>query len=171
MKRSRNLFTPAIAIVAVVAAGCGALEEYPDEDTVSGDLWCATWSGRDDPRGVWKVVQGEFELLPSYLGVAGCVFGADTTGFRAIARKQYVESTLGGAIFGPIPTWWNPLGDAPTVLQSIVVSSWPFPRAGDCRLRSDVANRELTGPGVILSKHLDRGESGMRLPRMTSGDG
>ena len=41
-----------------------------------------------------------------------------TNGFMPMTLREYKARTLGGAISGPTPPWWNPLKDAPTIFLS-----------------------------------------------------
>jgi hypothetical protein len=105
-----------MAITSPFATGCGSLEEYPDPTTV----FQVTFNAPPGP-GI-SILQANGRAFADNsvcylrLQASPTAFASLTAkGFTPITRSQYHAKIQGGGIFGPHPSWWNPLKDAPAV--------------------------------------------------------
>ena len=101
-----------------LVAGCGS-----DEYGSPGDVFEATFSAPPGP-GV-SILQangqawGDNSTCYLRLKASPAAFSALTAvGFMPLTSDEYEMRTQSGSLVGPLPKWWNPLGDAPTVFLS-----------------------------------------------------
>jgi len=102
-------------LVLLLAEGCGYLEEYPDPESV----FEATFNTPPGPNISSLQAYGRGFRDNSYCYLRFKISSADfssltANGFTPISKKEYQDETK-GSITGPIPTWWNPIQDSPTV--------------------------------------------------------
>ena len=106
----------AMAVAFSLVAGCGSLEDYPDpasvfQATFNGPPWTGISILNANGRAY-----GDSSTCYLRLQASPAVFTTWTvTRFTPITGKEYQVKTQNGSIFGPLPSWWNPLKDTPTV--------------------------------------------------------
>ena len=120
MSLSRERFTVRRMMVAVtfmplLVAGCGG-DEYRTPDAV----FEATFNSTPGPSVSILEANGRAwgDNSTCYLRfkASPAAFSALTAvGFTPITGMEYRERIQSGRIVGPLPQWWNPLGDTPTV--------------------------------------------------------
>jgi len=106
----------AMAVAVSVDTGCGSLEDYPDPTSV----FQATFNALPGPGISILEANGRAfaDNSTCYLRLQAspAAFSALTaTRFTPITGKEYQVKIQNGSIFGPLPSWWNPLKDTPTV--------------------------------------------------------
>jgi hypothetical protein len=97
-----------IAIVLSVPTGCG--EEYGDPESV----FEVTFGAPPGPRvSILQAYGRVYDDSTCYLRfeASPAAFSSLTAGFTPITREEYRDEGLSG----PIPSWWKPLKDAPTI--------------------------------------------------------
>jgi hypothetical protein len=124
MKLPRVRFTirRMIAVAAVMlppVCGCSSLEEYPDP----GSVFQATFNVPPGPGVTILQAYGRAfgDNASCYLrlkATPAAFMALTSVGFTPITRREYRERIQGGGIVGPLPKWWNPLADNPSVFLS-----------------------------------------------------
>jgi hypothetical protein len=103
-------------VLFTLVGGCSSLEEYPDP----GSVFEATFGARPGPGVAILQAYGRAfgDNAAAYLRLKAspAAFAALTArGFMPIPAAEYQTEIQGGSLAGPIPTWWAPLKDSPTI--------------------------------------------------------
>jgi hypothetical protein len=106
------------AVIAVPRVGDGIREISVSDEPVSELRYrpkAEPWTGISILNAHGRAY-GDSSTCYLRLQVSPAAFSNWTvTGFTPTTRKEYKIKTQSGSISGPLPSWWNPLKDTPTV--------------------------------------------------------